>query len=235
MILESTWSAEAGLYSEAGLRSLGITHGVTGRELGNMREEGSRAAAVRAVGWKGAGPLLLRQTHGTSIHEPRSAGEEAQPPEGDGWVCAEPGRLCAVFVADCLPIFVWDRGARAVGVLHAGWRGLAAGMPRAGVRAFKRFGIGPQGLQAAIGPHIGACCYRVGPEVAARFRPEATREGRLDLGEEARRQLVESGLDAARILMSRSCTCCGEGFYSFRRDKRDLRMMAFIGLPGERV
>ncbi|MCX5789800.1 MAG: polyphenol oxidase family protein, partial [Elusimicrobia bacterium] len=183
---------------------------------------------------------ILKQVHGTGIVDAAFAGPGCHAPqgsdkgsvEGDGWVCAQKGVTPAVYISDCLPIFMWDLEQTAVGVFHAGWRGLAAGMPRAAVRAFGRIGLGPERLAAAVGPHVGACCYRVGPDVAAKFRAGVLRDGLLDLGAEARLQLEESGLAGERISVSPACTACEPSeFFSYRRDKLDRRLLAFITLP----
>lgn len=218
------------LHVEARLAALGVRHGVTTRALGNMKSADSRRKALAAAGLSGDA-LLLKQVHGTAILETASLAGVEDARQADGWITAEPGVTVAVYVADCLPIFVWDRQGAAAGVFHAGWRGLAAGMPRAAARAFRRFGIGPERLAAAVGPHAGACCYAVGPDVASKFGPEAHRSGKLDLGAEARRQLQESGVASEHVSVSEACTVCSaEEFFSYRREKADRRMLAFLSI-----
>ncbi|MBI4347036.1 MAG: polyphenol oxidase family protein [Elusimicrobia bacterium] len=226
------WTKEADLHVEPRLSALGFRHGVTTRVLGNMKSADARRAAVARVGLA-AEPLILNQVHGTAIHDTASVSASADGArlQGDGWITAQ-NVVAAVYIADCLPIFVWDRQGTAAGVFHAGWRGLAAGMPRAAVRAFRRFGVGPERLSAAVGPHAGACCYAVGPEVAEKFRPGAAKDGKLDLGLEARRQLEESHVAPAEISVSDACTVCSpQEFFSYRREKLDQRLLAFISLP----
>jgi YfiH family protein len=118
-----------------------------------------------------------------------------------------------------------------VAAVHAGWRGTAARIAQAAVRAMRaRFGTAPEDLEAAIGPAIGACCYEVGPEVAAEFGKQG--RGHLDLPDINRRQLLESGVTAERIYASNLCTRCGDGdFHSFRRDREHAgRMYSFAGV-----
>ncbi|MFA6029238.1 MAG: polyphenol oxidase family protein [Elusimicrobiota bacterium] len=257
----STGIAPEGLWLEPRLRARGVPHGLTLAALGDMKRPARRAEALAAAGRPGLLPCTLLQRHGIRVHEARVGGDYALASgaarlEGDGWVCAAPGLFTAIYVADCLPLFVWDdRDLSVVGVFHAGWRGLAAGMPRAAVGAFERLGVGPERLSAAVGPHAGACCYKVGPELREHFRPSSFRAGgknllpapaagpsaagtsrkendlRLDLGAEAREQFSEAGVDASRVSVSEECTICGRGYHSFRRDKQDLRMMAFIAIP----
>ncbi len=120
--------------------------------------------------------------------------------------------------ADCLPIaLVRVDGSRpAVAVLHAGWRGLLAGIAAAGKRAL---GEGP--VAAAIGPGIGPCCYEVGEEVARPFRErfgeDIVRSGRLDLWQSAERALRAAGVEDVHRF-DRCTACEPEAFFSHRRD-----------------
>jgi YfiH family protein len=197
-----------------------------------MKESDCRVKALANAGLGEMEPRLLRQVHGTEIHE---AGlEAASIPEADGWISNHADVAICVYIADCLPIFVWDREGSAFGVFHAGWRGLALGMARNAARAFQRYGLAPDRLGAAVGPHIGPCCYEIGQEVAEKFNPKALRKdpsGRklLDLGEAARLDLMQEGVPPEHIAVSDDCTSCRrEDFFSYRRDKIGGRMMAFF-------
>jgi polyphenol oxidase len=124
-----------------------------------------------------------------------------------------------LLTADCMPIaVVRANGERpALEILHAGWRGLLAGIVAAGVRA-----IGARSLVAAIGPSIGPCCYEVGEEVAAPFREafgdDVARDGRLDLWTSAERALRAAGVE--RVDRFDICTACNaDRFFSHRRDQ----------------
>jgi YfiH family protein len=156
---------------------------------------------------------LNRQVHSTLVHraEPGVRGEP-----GDGLWTDEPGQPVLAMTADCLPIALARRdGERAaVAVLHAGWRGLLAGIVRVGTEA-----LGP-GLHAAIGPAIGPCCYEVGDDVsapcAAAFGDDVVQSGRLDLWTAAERALEAEGVEVA--MRSDLCTSCNpELFFSHRR------------------
>jgi polyphenol oxidase len=137
----------------------------------------------------------------------------------DGLWSDEPGRAMLLLTADCMPIaLARTNGSRpAVEILHAGWRGVLAGIVAAGVRA-----IGGRGLAAAIGPSIGPCCYEVGDEVAAPFREafgdDVVREGsKLDLWTSAERALRAAGVE--QVDRFDLCTSCnGDRFFSHRRD-----------------
>ena len=137
----------------------------------------------------------------------------------DGLWSDEPGRAMLLLTADCLPIAIARaNGERpAVGILHAGWRGLLAGIVGAGART-----LGSRSLAAAIGPSIGPCCYEVGEEVARPFREafgeDVVREdSHLDLWTAAERALRAAGVD--RVDRADVCTACnGRRFFSHRRD-----------------
>lgn len=235
------WRLQDGIYREnylAGRHRL-PRHGVTARELGNMKEPQRRAHALAAAGLEKHLPRFLRQVHGTTVLEAKA--EDASVPEADGWISRDPRVALCIYVADCVPIFLWDRQGSAAGVFHAGWRGLASGMARTAVRAFGLYGLGPERLAAAVGPHVGSCCYEVGLEVARKFDPQAVSEKAagsdrfmLDLGVEARLQLLAEGVAAEAVSLSGDCTACQpDNFFSYRREKADKRMMAFITAAGE--
>jgi copper oxidase (laccase) domain-containing protein len=123
-----------------------------------------------------------------------------------------------VLVADCVPVALIAPGA--VAMLHCGWRGLAHGIVEHGVAAIRELGAS-DGVEAAIGPGAGRCCYEVGDEVHAAFAsygPEI-RDGRnLDLKLIARRALEAAGVTAVHD--TELCTMCSdpELFFSHRRD-----------------
>jgi YfiH family protein len=159
------------------------------------------------------------QVHGTAVAFADGPGHH----DGcDVLLSRTPGVALAVTSADCMPILLTAPGA--VAAAHAGWRGTAAGAPRAALRALlEATGAAPDRVAAHIGPCIRRCCYDVGPEVADRFPAAAVvRVGgawRLDLPTAARLQLVAEGLPAERIADTGACTACEPSlYYSHRRD-----------------
>ena len=115
--------------------------------------------------------VRVHQVHGADFLV-RRAGDAplTARPDADIIVSNDPAVAIAIQTADCVPILIGDRRTGAVAAAHAGWRGLAAGVPRATVDALAReFGSRPGDLVAAAGPSIGACCYEVGPEVRQHF------------------------------------------------------------------
>jgi polyphenol oxidase len=132
--------------------------------------------------------------------------------EVDGQVISIAGVAGLVFVADCLPVAL--RGPGGVAMVHAGWRGLAAGILGSAAGA-----VGA--TEAAVGPGIGPCCYQVGDEVLEEFAALGegiAQAGMLDLPEVARRLLREAGVE--RIQSADLCTSCEPDlFFSHRRDR----------------
>ncbi len=138
--------------------------------------------------------------------------------EADGQATRLRGVAPMVMTADCLPIALAGDGA--VAMLHAGWRGLAAGIVAEGVRAMRELGAG-RPIEAAIGPGAGGCCYEVGEEVHAEFAEygDRVRRGRnLDLKAIAREDLARAGVAAVHDVGL--CTICSDEtlFFSHRRD-----------------
>jgi hypothetical protein len=183
-----------------------------------------------------AEPLWLRQVHGVAVVDAARAGTE---PEADGAFAAQPGAVCAVLTADCLPVLLCNRDGTKVAALHAGWRGLAGGVLEAGVKAL---GIPGHELLAWLGPAIGPQAFEVGPEVRAAFMEHdsraaqafaAGRDGKYlaDIYQLARQRLQRLGV--AAVYGGGFCTVSERArFYSYRRDGASGRMASLIWLAG---
>jgi YfiH family protein len=181
----------------------------------------NRTRLCNAVDADPDGATMAWQRHGATVTRAQSRGIVTPGTvydHCDGLWSDQPGRAMLLLTADCMPIaLARDDGEQpAVGILHAGWRGLLAGIVATGVRA-----IGARGLTAAIGPSIGPCCYEVGEEVALPFREafgdDVARHGTLDLWTSAERALRAAGVQ--HVDRFDLCTSChGERFFSHRRD-----------------
>ncbi len=197
-----------------------------------MKEASQRDAASAVL--ELPDPLLLKQVHGIAIHR---AAHSANGLEGDGWTLGpgDEGLCVAVYVADCMPLYLWSDDGKYAGVFHAGWKGMAAGMPAKAVEALVERGAKASRLQAAFGPHISVNVYKVGDELKNSF-PESSfiRNGNeiyLDLDADARRQLIEAGIPSEMIGPAAPCTLSNPDVYhSFRRQKDGARMLAFLSL-----
>lgn len=197
-----------------------------------MKEASQRQAASAVL--ELPDPLLLKQVHGITIHR---AAHSANGLEGDGWTLGpgDEGLCVAVYVADCMPLYLWTDDGKYAGVFHAGWRGMAAGMPAKAVEALVERGAKASRLQAAFGPHISVNVYKVGEEVENSFPATSFRrtgnEIYLDLDADARRQLEAAGVPARMIGPAAPCTLSNEdAYHSFRRQKDGARMLAFLSL-----
>ncbi len=158
------------------------------------------------------GATVLRSATDADIPAPDFA--TVQPPvEADGQATSVAGIGAMVLTADCLPVALGSAGA--VAMIHAGWRGLAAGVLEEGVRAVGELG-GEGEIAAIIGPGAGPCCYEVGEEVHNTFGG-AHRDGRhIDLKALARDRLNAAGVAEVRDVDV--CTICDERFCSYRRE-----------------
>jgi polyphenol oxidase len=216
---EVAFTTREGGVSEGPFASLNL--GIfTGDEPARVVENRRRVCAAADVDPERA--TMAWQQHGAEVARARpesivDPGLRHDP--CDGLWSDEPGQAMLLLTADCLPIALarLDGARPAVAVLHAGWRGLLAGIVPAGVAA-----LGGRLVTAAIGPSIGPCCYEVGDDVAAPMRAAfgggLVRERRLDLRSAAERALRAAGV--ARVDRFDVCTSCdSRRFFSHRRDE----------------
>lgn len=184
-----------------------------------------------------AEPRWLQQVHGTAVIDATEAVEAGRVPVADAACCSQPGVVCAVLTADCLPVLLCDRAGRQVAVLHAGWRGLAAGVIEQTVDTMQQPG---EALLAWLGPAIGPTAYQVGDEVReaflkhdqqaqAAFQSDPEGGWKADLYRLARQRLAARGVSA--IYGGNECSFSdAERFYSYRRDGDTGRMASLIWL-----
>jgi YfiH family protein len=189
-------------------------------------------------------PLWLQQVHGTRVlSDPTVSSVKiavGRAPEADGACTRAPGVVCAVMTADCLPVLLCDRQGTRVAALHAGWRGLAAGILEGGIAAMG--GVAGE-ILVWIGPGIGADAFEVGSEVRARFvdddpdaalafRPSGSGRHWADLVALARHRL--SRLGVTEIHGGGYCTFSDPTrFFSYRRDGVTGRMASMIWLDAD--
>ncbi|HEY6722016.1 MAG TPA: peptidoglycan editing factor PgeF [Burkholderiales bacterium] len=198
-------------------------------------DDPERVARNRAIlrTYLPADPVWVKQVHGTVVIDAAEAKPDA---EADGIVARVAGSICTVLTADCLPVLLSDRAGKAVGIAHAGWRGLAGGIIENVVRATAP---SPQDLIAYLGPGIGPGTYEVGEDVRlafigndpgadVAFTPCQKGKYLADLCALARRRLTASGV--AEIHGGGFCAASDERFFSFRRDRTTGRMASLIWL-----
>ncbi|MGC9317472.1 MAG: polyphenol oxidase family protein [Armatimonadota bacterium] len=201
-------------------------------------------AVLEALSELGARAVVeAQQVHGgevATVRERDLAGKQALVIRGaDGLLTDVPGAALAIYVADCLAIFLHHQSAPAVGLAHAGWRGLADGMARTLVRsALAEFGGNVEDLRLALSPCIRRCCFEVGEEVAELFEavPGAVVRSRprphVDMIAVALAQIVAAGVPETAVEVMSGCTRCEPGrFASYRWDpERCGRNVALISV-----
>ena len=183
------------------------------------------------------GVVCAEQVHGVGIAAVDLGAAVAGPVPGcDGLVTQTAGTALVIRTADCLPVFAWDPRQQAVGIAHAGWRGLAKRLP-ARLVAFlvERYHSRPGDLWIGIGPAIRSCCYEVDEQFAPAFAPYIRRaDGRrtCDLIAAAVHQIRSAGVRAERVVDSGECTACDAArWHSVRRDGESAgRLFSFIAI-----
>jgi YfiH family protein len=182
-------------------------------------------------------PLWLRQVHGCGLAR---GGVDPAGCEADAGMAVGAGIVCAVLTADCLPVLLCDRVGTRVAAVHAGWRGLAAGVIEVTVAGM---GAAPADVLAWLGPAIGPDAFEVGAEVRAAFvardaaaadafRPSPGGRWLADLYLLARRRL--DALGVGRVWGGGLCTVTdARRFFSYRHDGVTGRMASLIWLAPE--
>ena len=209
-----------------------------------------------------AGPMLLGSSHekrlsffkkngldnkivisARLVHENRVAiidyiNENQIIPDCDALITNQNKYLLTVTVADCLPIYFYDRNKRVVAIAHAGWRGVVSKIANEVIEKFiSYYGSELGDIEIFIGPHIHDCHFEVKKDVADEFNSsdQIIRDEKIyiNLGKIVTEQLIESGILNTSINISSECTyCVSDKYYSFRRDKPKEKevMIAYIGL-----
>lgn len=217
--VRAAFTTRLGGVSDTPYESLNLSY-VSGDDPERVRA--NRARVLRALGVPPDAWTNGRQVHGARAARAGAAergrgafSPDESIPDTDALWTDEPGLALAVLGADCAPVLLADPARRRIGVAHAGWRGLVAGVLGALVEAM---GASPS-LAAWVGPAIGPCCYEVGDDVAAPARralgEDVVRGGRLDLWAGCAGALRRAGV--AEIWLSALCTRCEPWrFYSHR-------------------
>ncbi len=242
------WPAPANVSALITTRAGGVSrgrYGVPPSERGGMNiglgsgddlvDVMANRALLRAI--LPAEPYWLNQVHGAAVVD----AQQAAPTVGtaDASITDAPNVVCAVSIADCMPVLLADTSGRCVGVAHAGWRGLALGVIQATVYAMRqRLEDAGAELLAYLGPAIGPRYFEVGTEVleamrtqlseaASAFARQVDGKYRADLFALGQQALAQAGV--ARIYGGHDCTFSDPTrFYSYRRDSATGRHVALI-------
>ncbi len=232
------WPAPAGVHAAFSLRHHGASEGPyssanmaahVGDELPRVEENRRRLRAELDLPGE---PVWLNQVHGTVVAD---LDADERPLSADGALTRNAGVVCAVLTADCLPVLLCDRSGSCIAAVHAGWRGLAAGVLDAAVGAFA---CDAAELLAWLGPAISAARFEVGEEVYeafcsvdsianAAFAPSGPGKFLADLPLLGRQRLLRLGVTG--IFGDASCTDLdSQRFFSYRRDGKTGRHAALI-------
>ncbi len=207
--------------------SLGLFSGEPAAEVG------ARWDALRAwMAPRFSAVVVAHQVHSATVRPYRGLGPGWHVEEGyDGHLTGDPGLLLTVTVADCVPIYLVDRAGGGLALLHAGWRGTAAGMIEAGIAALCELTGGePHELALHLGVSICGACYEVGPEVAWAVRGDGAHGPvRLDLRAELAARARRLGV--GEVSISPHCSAHDHArFFSHRASRGGGgRMVAYLG------
>jgi YfiH family protein len=221
----------------------GIYHAFLGIDPVPERGDAGRLRTVFSIPPSRIG--TLRQIHSATVLEWKEAdtvpGERGNR-EGDAMWTTVRGTGIGVRTADCVPVLIANRDVPVCAVVHAGWRGFAAGIIREIVHGLgERFGTETvRGLVAAAGPSARDCCYEIGEEVADRLRPlpggerflsreRGAGKWKADLPSLALEGLCAAGIPRKNLEITGPCTVCSLSFHSYRREKSLTgRQLSFI-------
>jgi len=184
----------------------------------------------------------VNQVHGGRVVSASSYNGGA--PDADGIWTRDSSDILVIRAADCAPVWIVDPPNKTIALVHAGWRGVSAGIIDNAIQALETAGARSEDLHAAIGPHIGPCCFEVGPEVSALFLDDRDAVGdaerlvverkradgvSLDLGAAIEHRLLAGGVSDVRIDAADACTSCHKDLlHSYRRNGTGGPLMAAI-------
>jgi YfiH family protein len=236
--IRADWPAASGIVAGTTLRFGGVSKGsYSTLNLGAYTDDEAHAVSenrrrFRSLCELPSEPRWLKQVHGSKvIVDPPSS----EAPQADAAITRQPGVVCAVLTADCLPVIFASADGAELAVAHAGWRGLAGDVLEATVRSMS---TDPAELIAWLGPAISQSAFEVGAEVRERFLAHdpaaadcfaANERGRwqADLYGLARLRLGSAGVK--QVSGGEYCTFSEPGrFFSYRRDGACGRMASFV-------
>lgn len=197
--------------------------------------EANRGTLARAFDLEPHLLLTVNQVHGSEIlviDQPNPEVSHFQRVASDAIITNQRNIMIGILVADCFPVLLYDQEKHVAGVVHLGWRGMAAGLLGRTIAAMNElFACQPGNLRAAVGPGIGAHKYEVDRPVRDAFREGGAQweqiatevslgHWQLDLQKSCLLQLDAAGIDRASVEIVAECTCCHkETFFSYRRDR----------------
>jgi YfiH family protein len=207
----------------------------------------NRRIIAEALGVNADRFTCAEQVHGSSVAivDEQTAGRGSESFSDaiggvDSLITAHPDIPLALFFADCVPVVVAEPFRKVVSVIHAGWRGIFAGIIEKSVRKMAEFaGAGTENMLAFIGPSIGSCCFQVDNDLSERFKQRfklhdtamwLSADNHIDLQELARLQLADCGIEKIRVSLMNLCTSCNNNkLFSYRAADGNTGRHAAIG------
>jgi YfiH family protein len=213
-----------------------LVQGTTPREAGNFASFGEQTTNEIQTRWRNLRAqtgtrrsVLGRQVHGAHVinHETFADGMLFTD-DADGHITRVVGTLLGVSIADCVPVFIVDERQRMAGALHAGWRGVAAGILPRGIKCM---GGTPASMHVHLGPSICGDCYEVGPEVHTQLGlPDPGKNTVVDIRAVLVHQALSAGIPEANLTTSSFCTRCKDSPFFSHRAGHPERQVGVIGL-----
>lgn len=238
-------------YPFSGIEVEGVIWVFSSRSSGNMSlfygdtddALENRSVFMKRLGIDSRDLVSAKQVHGSNVRyareEDRGCGAlsyDTSIAGTDAFVTDIKGLPLAVFTADCLSVFIYDKSTPAVGLVHAGWRSTKEGISAKAIELMRRqFNTDVRNLYVSFGPAIRSCCYEVGEEVKSSFSfglTEVNRRYYLDIAGINRKQILGAGIDETHIYDTGICTFChNRDFFSYRKEgKESGRMISVIML-----
>lgn len=202
---------------------------------------GSNAEAENYIKSKFRHVKTLHQVHSDTVIYFENDDPDNSGHEGDAMYTAVESICLAIYTADCVPVMLFEPSSRAIGAVHAGWRGTVSGVAAKTVSQMRdKLSLDTEGMVAVIGPCIGRCCYEVDYDVAEWFMrnfanynnfvyTSSSGKYMVDLIEANISQLRECGINIVEV--KNMCTKCNGELPSYRRDGNGAgRMLSYIGV-----
>ena len=212
-------------------------HYLTFKIFNQFPEVDSRFYGKDLGGWvEKKETVTMRQIHSNNIVYIEEYFPGKIVKDVDGLITKKKNVFLMVKIADCIPIFFYEPRVKAIGVVHAGWKGTLLNIVGKMINNIVRHGGRAENIFAAIGPCIHECCYNVLPDRFLKFKNSFSdfsfeKPNFLDLGEICAFQMIKLGVLENHIEISSICTKCSrDKFYSFRVGDRNINNIGVIGM-----
>jgi len=222
----SSWSNYSPYFAEANLIA-GFTSRYFPYTSANDRSE---FAKILKIDYRNI--VIPKQVHSNTVTICTKAGKVDN---SDGIITTDKEFILSIQVADCIPIFLFDKQRNIIGLVHAGWRGVHSGIIENSITQMKELDSKSTDIKVLLGPSIRQCCFKIGHEVSKLFNYKFQQNGKkdktqLDLQGVVIEKLINMNIQSKNIIDVKECTCCSDRYHSFRRDgDKAGRMIAMFG------